>query len=380
MPAENLVGPEGRSPLAADHAGRRIPQDQALNLGIGRAAYEAALDYAQLRVQGGRRIIEHQAIGGKLAEVAGPARGCARRDLAGGLGLRPPRGDRRPQPSRPAAQHHCRGVRVGHDLPRHQGRRGVLRRHGRDASDMPLQKYVHDALICLHSGAGNSDAALRIAEALAGYRRPAVPPCSRRNKKPNRDKIMDFTLSNEQRAWQMTARKFAEEEIRPISLERDEISDPRETFDWEIIKKGSRLGFRTMAVPKEWGGQGTDFVDPGAGDGRARQGRQRDLQDLQPMLEVEPPDRRHLHRRAEGAFPQAVPRGRHFPARQGHQRAGRGLRQPAAAGRRSQGRAETTRRAHTATNGSSTARSASSPTPASASCSSSTRAPTRTSR
>ena len=71
---------------------------------------------------------------------------------------------------------------------------------------------------------------------------------------------MDFTLSNEQRAWQMTARKFAEEEIRPISLDRDEIDDPRETFDWEIVKKGSRLGFRTMAVPKEWGGHGTDFV------------------------------------------------------------------------------------------------------------------------
>src|SRR5712691_6145204 len=71
---------------------------------------------------------------------------------------------------------------------------------------------------------------------------------------------MDFSLSNEQRAWQMTARKFADEEIRPISLQRDEISDPHATFDWEIIKKGSKLGFRTMAVPKEWGGQGTDFV------------------------------------------------------------------------------------------------------------------------
>ena len=71
---------------------------------------------------------------------------------------------------------------------------------------------------------------------------------------------MDFALSNEQRDWQMKARKFAEEEIRPISLERDEICDPRETFDWEIIKKGSKLGFRTMAVPKEWGGHGTDFV------------------------------------------------------------------------------------------------------------------------
>jgi acyl-CoA dehydrogenase len=71
---------------------------------------------------------------------------------------------------------------------------------------------------------------------------------------------MDFSLSNEQRHWQMTARKFADEEIRPVSLVRDAIVDPRETFDWDIVKKGSKLGFRTMAVPKEWGGQGTDFV------------------------------------------------------------------------------------------------------------------------
>ena len=71
---------------------------------------------------------------------------------------------------------------------------------------------------------------------------------------------MDFDLSEEQRAWQAKARKFAREEIRPISLERDAIEDPAKTWDWEIIRKGSKLGFRTMAVPKEWGGPGTDFV------------------------------------------------------------------------------------------------------------------------
>jgi alkylation response protein AidB-like acyl-CoA dehydrogenase len=71
---------------------------------------------------------------------------------------------------------------------------------------------------------------------------------------------MEFALNEEQRSWQATARKFAEEEIRPISLQRDRIPAPRDTFDWEIIKKGSKLGFRTLAVPKEWGGQGTDFV------------------------------------------------------------------------------------------------------------------------
>src|SRR5215471_17050494 len=71
---------------------------------------------------------------------------------------------------------------------------------------------------------------------------------------------MDFSLNEQQHQWQMTARKFAEEEIRRISLARDAIPDPRETFDWEIIRKGSRLGFRTLAVPKEYGGHGTDFV------------------------------------------------------------------------------------------------------------------------
>ena len=71
---------------------------------------------------------------------------------------------------------------------------------------------------------------------------------------------MDFKLNDEQISWQMKARKFAEEEIKPISLERDQILDPRETFDWEIIKKGSALGFRTAVVAKEWGGHGIDFV------------------------------------------------------------------------------------------------------------------------
>lgn len=71
---------------------------------------------------------------------------------------------------------------------------------------------------------------------------------------------MDFALSDEQRSWQMKARKFAAEELRPHSLARDAIRTAAEPFDWEIIKKGSKLGFRTLAVPKEWGGHGTDFV------------------------------------------------------------------------------------------------------------------------
>jgi alkylation response protein AidB-like acyl-CoA dehydrogenase len=172
VPVENLLGAEGRSPLAAD-AGRRIPQDQALNLGIGRAAYEAALDYAQLRVQGGRPIIEHQAIGGKLAEVLVRLE-VARAAIwqAAWASDHPEAIADRSLPDLPLsiiaeafvseAIYHATK-----DAVECFGAMGVMK-------DMPLQKYVHDALVCRHSGAGNSEAVLRIAEALAGYRRPAA--------------------------------------------------------------------------------------------------------------------------------------------------------------------------------------------------------------
>jgi alkylation response protein AidB-like acyl-CoA dehydrogenase len=71
---------------------------------------------------------------------------------------------------------------------------------------------------------------------------------------------MDFTLTEEQQQWQQKARTFAQESLRPIALARDRISGPRDTFDWDVIKKGSKLGFRTAIVPKEWGGHGIDFV------------------------------------------------------------------------------------------------------------------------
>ena len=71
---------------------------------------------------------------------------------------------------------------------------------------------------------------------------------------------MDFSLNEEQRHWQSEARKFAEDEIRPISLQRDQIEGGFAPWNWDIIEKGSKLGFRTLAVPREWGGPGADFV------------------------------------------------------------------------------------------------------------------------
>ena len=144
---------------------------------------------------------------------------------------------------------------------------------------------------------------------------------------------MDFTLSNEQRAWQMTARKFAEEEIRPISLERDEIADPRETFDWEIIKKGSKLGFRTMAVPKEWGGHGTDFVTQALVMAELAKGDSAISKTFSQCWKWSHLIAATCTDEQKRPLSPAVPGGRHLPSRQGDQRAERRLRQPAAARR-----------------------------------------------
>ena len=64
---------------------------------------------------------------------------------------------------------------------------------------------------------------------------------------------MDFSLNEEQRGWQLEARRFALEEIRAVSLQRDQIAEPEATLDWDIIRKGSRLGFRTAALKAKEG-------------------------------------------------------------------------------------------------------------------------------
>ena len=167
VPAENLLGQE-----VGTTEGRGW--FQALNLGIGRAAYEAALDYAKLRVQGGRRIVEHQAIGAKLAEIA------IRLEVARSIVWQAAWSCDHPEAvaDRSLADLPLQSVAkvftseaIYHavkDAAECFGAMGVMR-------DMPLQKYVHDALVCLHSGSGNSDTKLRIAEALAGYRREPAP-------------------------------------------------------------------------------------------------------------------------------------------------------------------------------------------------------------
>jgi alkylation response protein AidB-like acyl-CoA dehydrogenase len=70
IPETNLLGPRGKGlaiALSNLEGGRIGIAAQAL--GIARAAFEAALAYARDRVQFGKKLVEHQAIGNMLADM-----------------------------------------------------------------------------------------------------------------------------------------------------------------------------------------------------------------------------------------------------------------------------------------------------------------------
>ena len=171
VPAGNLLGDDAAALLTGrDTPGRGSPLFQALNLGIGRAAYETALDYAQIRIQGGRPLIQHQAIATKLADIAinlEVAR-AAVWQAAWASDHPAAYADRSVAdlPLQTIAQVFASEVvmKAAKDSAEIFGAMGVMR-------DMPLQKYIHDARVCQHTGDGNSEARLRIAEVIAGYRR-----------------------------------------------------------------------------------------------------------------------------------------------------------------------------------------------------------------
>jgi alkylation response protein AidB-like acyl-CoA dehydrogenase len=174
VPADQILAGECERRFGdARYVARATTQLAAINLGVGRAAHEAAIDYATMRVQGGRPIIQHQAIGAILAGIA------IKLEVARSMIWK----------AAWAADHpEAVSDRSVSDLPLHTiartytaeamheatldaaecfGAMGVMR-------DMPMQKYVHDALVLLHSPDNDSATKLQIAEALAGYKRAAA--------------------------------------------------------------------------------------------------------------------------------------------------------------------------------------------------------------
>ena len=67
---------------------------------------------------------------------------------------------------------------------------------------------------------------------------------------------MEFGFSETQQLIRDTARKFADEQLAPGTIERDE----KEEFPYEAVRAMGELGFMGMMVPKEWGGAGLDTI------------------------------------------------------------------------------------------------------------------------
>jgi alkylation response protein AidB-like acyl-CoA dehydrogenase len=172
VPLDHLLGQEGQSVLAGGIPPTRgDPPLAAINLGVGRVAYDAAVQYAKLRRQGGRNIIEHQAIGTKLADCA------IKLELARTMIWKAAWAADHPEAvadrSIPELPLHTIAriftAEAVHDVTLYAaecfGAMGVMR-------DMPLQKYVHDGMVFLHSEETDAASKLQVAEAVASYQRP----------------------------------------------------------------------------------------------------------------------------------------------------------------------------------------------------------------
>ena len=67
---------------------------------------------------------------------------------------------------------------------------------------------------------------------------------------------MDFTLDKKHEMARALFREFAQNEVKPLAQETDEL----EAFPIETVKKMQKQGFMGIPVPKEYGGQGCDVL------------------------------------------------------------------------------------------------------------------------
>jgi alkylation response protein AidB-like acyl-CoA dehydrogenase len=170
VPAGNLLDQGKAASASRAYSKRSAVTQAAANVGIGQVAFEAAVDYSKLRRQGGKQIIEHQAIGTLLAEIAIKLEVARNVVWKAAWALDNPDAVSDRSVSDLPLHHVARTyvgdiiVEVAERAAECFGAMGVMR-------DMPLQKYVGDALVFKHGEPGAGATKLLIAEAVAGFER-----------------------------------------------------------------------------------------------------------------------------------------------------------------------------------------------------------------
>ncbi len=69
--------------------------------------------------------------------------------------------------------------------------------------------------------------------------------------------MVDFRLTDEQKALQKLAHEFAEQEIRPVAAEYDRSAE----FPWPVLRKAFAVGLMNMNIPPAYGGPGLAVLD-----------------------------------------------------------------------------------------------------------------------
>jgi acyl-CoA dehydrogenase len=69
--------------------------------------------------------------------------------------------------------------------------------------------------------------------------------------------MIDFSLTEEQKAIQKLAHEFAEKEMTPVAAEYDRSAK----FPWPVIEKAYEVGLLNLNIPEEYGGPGLKLLD-----------------------------------------------------------------------------------------------------------------------
>ncbi len=73
--------------------------------------------------------------------------------------------------------------------------------------------------------------------------------------------MIDFNLSEEQRALYDVVHRFSVNEIRPAVEKFDSASAPEDAVPLALLRQGMALGFSNLLIPEEYGGYGGDMID-----------------------------------------------------------------------------------------------------------------------